>query len=90
VVVPVKPAAGVNVTDPSRFTVAVPFADGATIVTDPGSSELPLPASLASTGVVTGVFCGVRAASGLAVSVEAAASAISKSMFASMGHSLAT
>jgi hypothetical protein len=88
--VPVKPGAGVNVTVPSGFTVAVPWSDGVTIVTEPGSSGLPLPVSFASTGVVTGVFCGVRAASGPAVIAEAAARAIRQSMFDSMVYSRVT
>ena len=64
-----------NVTVPFAFTAAVPLGDGVTIVTEPRSSGAALLVSLASTFVVTGVFIGVRPVSGLATSVEAAASA---------------
>src|SRR6185437_6017548 len=50
-------AAGVNVMEPSGFTVAVPLVGGATMLTDAGFKVSPLSGSVsfANTGMVIGV-----------------------------------
>ena len=54
---------------PSAFTVVVPWAGAVVTRTDAGFSGAPFTAivSLASTVVVTGVFCGVVSLSSTAV-----------------------